>query len=96
MYVVTVDFLLQPERTEDFMQSMLANARQSREHEPGCRRFDVCRNMADPARVFLYEVYTDRAAFDAHLASAHYQNFDSRVAGMVISKDVRTYDEVIA
>ena len=56
---------------------MLANAKVSRETEPGCRQFDVCVE-ADTGRTFLYELYDDRAAFEAHLASAHFKAFDER------------------
>ena len=70
MYVVTVEFVVIAGRGQDFLQAMVANARTSREVEPGCRQFDVCVDPDDPLRVFLYERYADRAAFDAHLASA--------------------------
>lgn len=70
---------------------MIANARASREREPGCRQFDVCVTDDDPGRVFLYEIYDDRAAFDAHLASAHFKAFDATVAPWLETKTVRTY-----
>jgi (4S)-4-hydroxy-5-phosphonooxypentane-2,3-dione isomerase len=89
MYVVTVDFRIKPERVADFMPLMLENARASRETEPGCRVFDVCIDPKEKSSVFLYEVYDDRAAFDAHLASAHFKRFDAAVAPMVASKAVR-------
>ena len=90
MYVVIVDFRIKPERVAEFMPLMLENARASRETEPGCRQFDVCVDPADGTAVFLYEVYDDRAAFDVHLASAHFKKFDPAVAPMVASKAVRT------
>ncbi|MEM7522936.1 MAG: antibiotic biosynthesis monooxygenase [Pseudomonadota bacterium] len=39
--------------------------------------------------MFLYEVYDDAAAFDAHLASDHFKDFDAAVAPMVAAKTVR-------
>jgi autoinducer 2-degrading protein len=39
--------------------------------------------------VFLYEVYDDRAAFDAHLSAPHFKSFDAATAGMIRSKKVR-------
>jgi quinol monooxygenase YgiN len=53
------------------VRSRSANATATREREPGCRQFDVC-TSADDGLVFLYEVYDDRAAFDAHLAAPHF------------------------
>ena len=89
MYVVIVDFRIKPERLAEFMPLMLENARASRETERGCRQFDVCVDPADKASVFLYEVYDDRGAFDAHLAAAHFKRFDAAVGPMVASKAVR-------
>jgi (4S)-4-hydroxy-5-phosphonooxypentane-2,3-dione isomerase len=90
MYVVIVDFQIKPERVAEFMPLMVENARASRETEPGCRQFDVCVDPADKTRVFLYELYDDRAAFDAHLATAHFKRFDAAVGAMLASKAVRT------
>lgn len=89
MYIVTVEFTIHPERMPVFMPLMVDNARASRAQEPGCRQFDVCLDPAAPNIVFLYEVYDDRAAFDAHLATAHFKRFDAAVAPMLASKAVR-------
>ena len=92
MYVITVEFTIHPEHLAVFMPLMLENARVSRETEAGCRRFDVCRDPAQPERVFLYELYDDRAAFDTHLAAAHFKAFDGAVKAMVAGKLVRAYE----
>ncbi|GIK86170.1 MAG: antibiotic biosynthesis monooxygenase [Betaproteobacteria bacterium] len=93
MFVVTVLFEPRPEHATAFRGAMIENARASREREPGCRRFDVC---ADPASgaIFLYELYADRAAFDAHLATPHFRAFDAATRDWVARKDVRTYERV--
>lgn len=91
MFVVTVRFDLRPESFADFMPLMRDNARRSLEREPGCRVFDVCTEPAGGPSVFLYEVYDDRAAFDAHLASAHFQAFDAATSAMIVAKSVQTW-----
>ena len=88
MYVVAVDFNIYPEQVEAFMPLMMAQARNSLANEPGCHVFDVCQGQEAPEKIFLYEVYDDRAAFEAHLASDHYRNFDSAVTRMVDEKNV--------
>ena len=93
MYVVTVVFEPLPELAEDFRTAMIANARASREREPGCRQFDVCIEPGT-GTVFLYEVYDDRAAFDAHLASEHFRAFDAKVRDWVARKAVRSYERI--
>ena len=44
--------------------------------------------------VFLYEQYTDEAAFDVHLASAHFTDFNERSASWVKEKRVDRYSLV--
>lgn len=91
MHVVTVDFRIRPGQMQAFLPLMLAQARNSLELEPGCHVFDVTCSADDPAAVFLYEVYADPAAFDAHLASDHFRRFDAAVASMVEDKTVRSF-----
>ena len=88
MYVVTVEFAIDPARWDEFLPLMHDNAARSRSVEPGCRQFDVC---VDPARsdvVFLYELYDDRAAFDAHLASPHFKAFAAATEAMIVKRHV--------
>jgi quinol monooxygenase YgiN len=94
MYVVTVEFDIHPQHFATFLPLMRDNARASREKEAGCRQFDVCTDAARPSSVLLYEVYDDHAAFDAHLASAHFKRFDAAVRDMVANKIVRTLRRV--
>ena len=88
-YVVLVDFRLKPGTLAAFRDLIDANARQSAKAEPGCRRFDVIEPEGEADAVFLYEIYRDRAAFDAHTKSEHYARFDAASGGLVLSKSVR-------
>lgn len=88
MFVVTVNFGVAPQHSAIFLARVRQQAADSLREEAGCLRFDVCTAPDDPAGVFLYEIYTDRAAFDLHLASAHFLAFDAEVAPMIIQKDV--------
>jgi quinol monooxygenase YgiN len=90
-FVIAVDLVIDDASLADFMPLMEENARASRHGEPGCRRFDVCTDGEDPAKVFLYEIYEDEAAFASHLASPHYQAFDTATREMIVSKTVRRY-----
>jgi autoinducer 2-degrading protein len=94
MYVVTVEFVVKPEHAAAFRPEVTENARKSRDTEPGCLQFDVCAAPSVPDAIFLYEVYTGRVAFDAHLASAHFRAFDSKVGNWIIRKTVRTYERI--
>ena len=94
MYVVTVTFDVDPERIEEFRAAMVRQAENSRAREAGCRQFDVCVDPDNEARIFLYEIYDDAAAFQIHLDSAHFHNFDETVRPWVESKDVRVWHRV--
>ena len=94
MFVVTVEFTVHPQHLEAFRARMLENARTSLAREAGCRQFDVCVDPAQPAVIFLYEVYQDRSAFDAHLVAPHYLAFADAVASWVATKSVRTYQRL--
>lgn len=92
MFVVAVELAVDPARMDEFMPLMAQNARISRTTELGCQQFDVCREGAE---VFLYEVYDNRAAFDAHLETPHFREFDAAAGPMITSKRLRMFNEVI-
>lgn len=91
MYVVCVTFEARPGQMESFLHLMRQQAENSLTLEKGCLVFDVC--LPDPLenRLFLYEKYTDKAAFQIHLESDHFQTFDAAVVDMVHNKVVETY-----
>lgn len=94
MFVVVVTFQIKQGQMIEFLPRMLRNAETSLHDEVGCSQFDVCVDDAQSDIVFLYEVYTDQAAFDLHLASSHFLEFDSAVAPMIETKQVQTFTRV--
>ncbi len=94
MFAVTVTFEIKPDEMVNFLPLMQQNARQSLENEPGCQVFDICHSFGE-STVFLYEIYDDKVAFDTHLATQHFKNFDAATAAMIETKDVRVFEEVI-
>ncbi len=95
-FAVVVTFQIRPGRMADFMPLMVQNAATSLANEPGCHQFDVATDPERPNEVFLYEIYTDAAAFAAHLTAPHFKSFDRAVAEMIAEKEVRTYAQVQA
>lgn len=79
MFVIVAECFLQPDRVEDFITASLDDARHSVTDEPGCLRFDVVQDSADPTQIWLYEVYRDNAAFDHHLTTPHYHRWNAVV-----------------
>ncbi|MFO1313714.1 MAG: putative quinol monooxygenase [Burkholderiales bacterium] len=94
MLIVTVDFVVKPGHAEAFRKAVVANALASSSAEPSCRQFDVCAAEDDPRRVFLYEAYDDRSAFDAHLRTDHFKAFDALTSGWIEDKTVRLLDRL--
>lgn len=94
MFAVVVTFDIKPECVAAFTDLVRHNAETSVLLEQGCHRFDVCTDPGRPNEVFLYELYSDAASFDAHLASPHYHVFNAAVSDMVRQKTVQTYATV--
>lgn len=91
MQALAVTARIKPAHVAAFETAINENARASRDTEPGCRQFDVCRDPLDPQLFFLYELYVDEAAIQAHVASAHYRNMSERTASWVDEKVVLRY-----
>lgn len=89
--VITVDFKLKPGTMSAFRQLVDRNAADSCRDEPGCRRFDVLAPFSLGERVFLYEIYDSRGAFEAHLKTRHFIEFNRASAAMVLAKRVSEY-----
>jgi autoinducer 2-degrading protein len=94
MQALIVEFRIKPDHVDAFAAAIIDNARASRDTEPGCRQFDVCTDPAQPGLFFLYELYDDEAAVQAHLASAHFLKMNAATADWVERKTVWRYVRV--
>ncbi len=92
MYVVTVNFRIKLPYVAPFRAAVLRQARNSLEREADCMRFDVFVSPDDEREVFLFEEYTDRAAFDAHCKTEHFRQFSSAVSSWVDEKQVTGWE----
>ncbi|MBW4708970.1 antibiotic biosynthesis monooxygenase [Roseobacter sp. YSTF-M11] len=95
MFAVVVTLSILPDRLEEFLPLMHRNATASLTEEPGCRQFDVATDPTRPEEVFLYELYVDEAAFQAHLTTEHFRTFDAATGDMIARKSVTTYAQVV-
>lgn len=92
LYAITVAFELKPGERDRFLKLVRANAAASLREEPNCLRFDVLVPAAQSgADVLLYEIYADRLAFETHLASAHFIDFDAATRHMVTRKAIAEF-----
>lgn len=89
-YVVIVEFDLLPDASKADARELLArNASASFQNEPGCLRFDVVETHNEAAVFTLYEVYSDEAAFAAHLKTPHFLAFDQESQNFFGGKNIR-------
>ena len=88
MFVITVDFEIKSEFVNEFRNRVLQQAKDSLNNEKKCFTFDVCFDEKNTNKVFLYEIYQDKDAFDYHLKSDHYLSFDKDVKNWVTKKTV--------
>ncbi|HWI30028.1 MAG TPA: antibiotic biosynthesis monooxygenase [Microbacterium sp.] len=81
--IVTLDVF--EDRIDEFLEGIHANALASLNDEPGCLRFDVHRSIDPHNRFYFYEIYRDRAAFEAdHKAAPHYRVWQGVVERCVV------------
>jgi len=91
MFVVAVEFDIHEESVEAFKEAVLIQSKNSMEKEAACTRFDVCQDAAQANRFFLYEIYNDAAAFEAHRQTPHFADFSSKITDMVAEKFLQTW-----
>jgi (4S)-4-hydroxy-5-phosphonooxypentane-2,3-dione isomerase len=82
MLVVHVQVRVKLEFADEFLQATLENARQSVQ-EPGICRFDVIRQIDDPTRFILVEVYRTEQDPARHKETDHYATWRDSVADMM-------------
>ena len=75
MYVIVATLQAKPGSREDLLRALLDDAKSSLQNEPGCLRFDIVHEEQNPNHIFLYEVYKDKVAFDAHVKAPHMVKF---------------------
>jgi quinol monooxygenase YgiN len=85
-FVVIAEFGIAPANHAAFLEACRHDGNGSVRDEPGCRQFDVLSDDETPDAVILFEVYDDKAAFDAHLLTPHYAVFADAVAALGATK----------
>ncbi|MDZ4801895.1 MAG: putative quinol monooxygenase [Bryobacteraceae bacterium] len=82
MLIVHVHVHVRPEFVEAFRAASLENAAHS-VLEPGIAAFQVIRQIDDPLRFVLIEIYRNADAAAAHKETEHYASWRDTVAEMM-------------
>jgi quinol monooxygenase YgiN len=72
MRALIVEAKVKPGMRDRFIEAITDDATHSMADEPGCSRFDVLQDADDPDTFYLYEIYADDAAIDAHFETPHF------------------------
>ena len=63
--------------------------------EPGCEAYIPCRDPEDPQSFLFYEQYRDKAAFEEHGASEHFQRLAVGQLFDLMESRERTFYETV-
>ncbi len=62
--------------------------------EPGCRRYHILQSTTNPNHIFIYEVYENEAAVQAHRATDHFKKYMAVTKDMVAKRQSRPLTSV--
>jgi (4S)-4-hydroxy-5-phosphonooxypentane-2,3-dione isomerase len=93
LYINAVDLDINPADTDKFLAALKTNGAAAVK-EPGCREFNITVSQKDPNHVFIFEVYDNAAALEAHRATDHFKAYAATTKDMVAKRDVRALSSV--
>jgi (4S)-4-hydroxy-5-phosphonooxypentane-2,3-dione isomerase len=85
-YVNAVDVDIVPGQIDNYLDALQENGAAS-VHEPGCRDFIITVSQKDSNHVFIFEVYDDAAAFEAHRQTDHFKKYAATSKDMIAKRD---------
>jgi quinol monooxygenase YgiN len=81
---LVISVRVRPGRRADFLTGISRNAVASVRDEPGCLRFDVAADAEDPDLFWVYEVFADHDALEAHRRAPHYLAWQREKAALIV------------
>jgi len=72
MYTVINFTKVLPQHVDDYIENMRVCAAKTNQ-EPGCIRYEVMQDIADPTLMCLFQVFEDEAAYQAHQDTEHHR-----------------------
>jgi autoinducer 2-degrading protein len=93
LLINAVNLDIKPDDTAKFLDALKENGAAAVK-EPGCREFNITVGKDDPNHVFIFEVYDNAAALDAHRATDHFKSYAAATKDMVAKRDVKQFSSV--
>ena len=88
LYISAVEYDIVPGQVDNFLAALKENGAASVK-EPGCRELDITVSQKDPNHVFIFEVYDNAAAAEAHTATEHFKKYKVVTKDMVAKREAK-------
>ena len=82
MLVLMVNVKVKRGKRETFIEVVREDAESTMANEEGNFQFSVVQDSEDPDRFFLFEVYRDEAALEAHRSMPHFLRYREAAADL--------------
>jgi quinol monooxygenase YgiN len=93
-YVQLVDYEIAPADLDKFVAALKENGAATSK-EAGCLQFDFSQSASNPNQIFIYEVYENEAAAQAHRASDHFKKYVATIKDISAKRQVRQMVSVV-
>ena len=93
-YVQLVDYEISPVELEKFIEALKENGAATIK-EPGCLQFDFSQSATNPNQIFIYEVYENETAVQAHRNSDHFKKYVAATKDMAVNRQIRPMVSVV-
>ncbi len=95
MLVQLVNIRVKPGHRDEFVEAFRINLEGSRQ-EPGNLRFDLLCDPEDENNFFVYEIFRDADALEAHRGTVHYRTCVDAIDPITVgSRTKRYFDPVV-
>lgn len=88
MYCIIVKNVVKEGARDEYLAAMRPNAKASVENEEGCLVFDVLEAKGEGNTFYLYEIYSNPEALQAHKQTDHYLESRPLISDLVIDQSV--------
>ncbi len=87
MITITAEFRINDGKEAEALAAIKTLVAAVSRNEPGALQYTWHRDIKDPARVFIYEIYADEEATKVHRASEHVREYQKTFAAGVFDAD---------
>jgi quinol monooxygenase YgiN len=78
--------------SEDELRRLLTKlAHESKRRDKGCKSYTLLEVGTEPGRFFTFEIWTDRAALDGHMAAPHVRDLLPQLGPLLAKPPTQTF-----